>query len=126
MDIHHNLIRYNGYGWGSVTRQSTSEAIKSCGMSDTVSNFVIRENISDLSLGYHVSMQDLSGDRQVEFQNNTYYQSVGYPWMIIGGQRYSFDSVDDAKRISTTLLEELNPTIYERHLENSGKMTGNS
>ena len=126
IDIHHNLIRYNGYGWGSVTRQSTSEAIKSCGMSDTVSNFVIRENISDLSLGYHVSMQDLSGDRQVEFQNNTYYQAVGYPWMIIDGQRYSFDSVDDAKRISTTLLEELNPTIYERHLENSGKMTGNS
>ena len=113
VDIHDNLIRYNGCGWGSVVRARGSESIKSCGIIGEVKNFVIHDNILDMSLGYHVSMQDYPGDRQVIFRDNTYIQKQGNPWMIVYGRAYDFYWMR-ARNIDEKLLGETGASIYQR------------
>lgn len=74
-----NIIRFSGHGWG-VVRPSAWTVSLICAWGHTepfkAENFVIRNNIFDISDNYLI-VQHYEEDMPVEFTGNTYYQKAG-------------------------------------------------
>ena len=74
-----NIVRFAGYGWGMVRPDQKRDAII-CGWGNkkdfVVDNFVIKNNIFDVSKTYMV-MQNYEGGIDVSYEGNIWYQHSG-------------------------------------------------
>lgn len=95
--IDSNIIRFSGYGWGEHTRKDkgNGSAIKGNSMSMRTDNFVISNNIFEMSYTEHrrniPALIFTSGIDVTEiptFKNNVYAQTKGYDFV-----RYQNDAV---------------------------------
>jgi len=74
-----NIIRFSGYGWGMVRPDQNRDATI-CGWGNKegfiVENFVIQNNIFDVSKTYMV-MQHYENGTDITYDGNTWYQRAG-------------------------------------------------
>lgn len=73
INIHDNIFRLGGYGWGSRYRRGRASLGQSCKLSENTENFVIENNIFDRCTGTLISVH-AGGDRFIEFKHNTFIQ----------------------------------------------------
>ena len=94
--ISDNICRMNGYGWGSVGRESGSSCIESFGAPTSVENFLFENNIFDRSAG---KLFDLPGqnDKKVSFRGNLFVQNFGGTLGTLYGNKQISDDAGVAK-----------------------------
>jgi len=107
-DIHHNLIRKGGYGWGSRGREAGSAMFNSFTLCPDTVNFVAHDNIYDRSAG-GIVRYNRGGDEKIRTFNNIYIQKRD------GALGWIFDGVksfDGAEKTIEELLKEERPTVF--------------
>ncbi len=73
VDVHHNVLRYGGMGWGSRGRARGAALFNSFTCPPDTVNFVTHNNIYDRSNGGLVRL-NRGGDEKIASYNNTYIQ----------------------------------------------------
>ncbi len=74
-----NILRFSGLGWGVCRPESSAVGLFTGwggGIAFNAKNFVIRNNIMDVSAG-HLIVQYYNEDLPVTYVGNTYYQKAG-------------------------------------------------
>lgn len=86
-----NIVRFSGYGWGMVRPDQNRDAII-CGWGNTenfqVENFVIKNNIFDVSKTYMVMQYyDYKDGGGITYDGNTWYQRAGVAALWTGNEK---------------------------------------
>ena len=91
-NVHHNILRCGGMGWGSRGREEGAALFNSFTLPEDTKNFVTHDNIYDRSAGNIVRL-NRGGDEKIEAHNNTYIQKKGgsLGWIFDGVKTYDGD-----------------------------------
>ncbi len=89
VDIHDNIARFAGFGWGRIRRADTggAAAVKSWKADNPAKNFVFHDNIFDRStsqLIQAISNKRYAPDSIPKFVNNIYIQDINGIWGMVG------------------------------------------
>ncbi len=105
----HNILRYGGYGWGSVGRESGCALFNSFDVTPNAKNFEAHSNILDRSLGNLVRLCE-GGDEKLTGTDNTFIQKEGRAFGWCYGKTYAFTN-KDAEKYAKELFHDEKPRI---------------
>ena len=108
VNVHHNVVRNGGYGWGSRGREKGAALFNSFILTPETSNFVNHNNIYDRCAGGIIRFHE-GGDRKIKNIWNTYIQKRdGYL-----GQAYGdWHTFDDAENKILEICKEENARFF--------------
>ncbi len=109
-NIHHNILRRGGFGWGSIGRQDGAALFNSFGLPEETTNFTAHSNIFDRCAGGIVRFVR-EGDKKIKSFNNTYIQPRSGNLGDYFGTMFRFD--DAASKILEVCREENARFFYE-------------
>lgn len=107
-NVHHNVLRCGGMGWGSLGRAGGAALFNSFTLPPDTVNFVTHDNIYDRSAGGLVRL-NRGGDEKIRAFGNTYIQKKD------GALGWIFDGVksfENAEEKITEYCKEENPRFF--------------
>ncbi len=108
VNVHHNVVRRGGYGWGSRGRAKGAALFNSFILTPKTSNFVNNSNIYDRCAGGIIRFYE-GGDRKIINVNNTYIQKRdGY----LGEAYGAWHTFDDAQAKILEVCREENARFF--------------
>ncbi len=110
VNVHHNVVRRGGYGWGSRGREKGAALFNSFTLTPETTNFVNNTNIYDRCAGGIIRFIE-GGDRKIINVNNTYIQKRDGFLGQAYGDWHTFD--DAASKILEVCREENARFFYE-------------
>ncbi len=108
VNVHHNVLRRGGYGWGSVGREKGAALFNSFTLPPETNNFNSYCNIYDRCAGGIIRFYE-GGDRKIKNFNNTYIQKRdGY----LGEAYGAWHTFDDAQAKILEVCREENARVF--------------
>jgi hypothetical protein len=103
VDVHHNILRCGGMGWGSIDRKDGATLFNSFILPPDTVNFLSYNNVFDRCTGGIVRLYR-GGDEKIKFFNNTYIQNRNGLLGSVFEEDRSFDNAGE--QILTYCKEE--------------------